>query len=249
MYKCEICGRKTFKKISYKGYILCSKHMHQLHKHGKFLDDNPRTQKDLNEFRIKDNIVEFDVYDINNNVNGHFIIDKKDLQKIRYHKWRKDTNQRIITGNCSNKNPRRELSRFLLDITDENLIVDHINGNTLDNRRNNLRVCTQKENTYNKSFMKLNTSEFIGVSFDKSRYKWNAEIRKEYIRCHLGRYSTKAEAVYARYIAEQLLFEEYRNLNSDEKKQQLFLELSNDRKIEIEINVFLKVSKKYNINL
>ena len=50
MYYCEICGREMFKKHSLQGFkCLCSKHMHQLHKFGKFLDSNPRTQKDLNK--------------------------------------------------------------------------------------------------------------------------------------------------------------------------------------------------------
>ena len=52
-YKCEICGRETFKKIRLNGYTLCSKHMHQLHKYGKFLDNSPRTNYDKNDYIIK----------------------------------------------------------------------------------------------------------------------------------------------------------------------------------------------------
>ena len=53
MYKCDICGRQIFKKNKVKGYVLCSKHMHQLLKYNKFLDSCPRTQNDLNEFFVK----------------------------------------------------------------------------------------------------------------------------------------------------------------------------------------------------
>ena len=38
MYKCDFCGRESFKKIRYGGHTVCSKHMHQLHKYGKVLD-------------------------------------------------------------------------------------------------------------------------------------------------------------------------------------------------------------------
>ena len=67
MYNCEICGRESFKKIRYGGYTLCSKHMHQLHKHGKFLDNNPRTNNDLNDYEIKGDGVYFNLYNQKNN--------------------------------------------------------------------------------------------------------------------------------------------------------------------------------------
>ena len=63
MYKCDICGRELKKKNMLHGYNLCSKHMHQLLNHGKFLDNNPRTQNDLNGYKIIGNIVIFDLYD------------------------------------------------------------------------------------------------------------------------------------------------------------------------------------------
>ena len=81
MYKCEICGRKTLKKIQLGGYILCSKHMHQLHKYGKFLDNIPRTNNDLNDYIIdkKNNITTFSLYNQKNIKNGEFIIDLEDF--------------------------------------------------------------------------------------------------------------------------------------------------------------------------
>lgn len=245
MYKCDICGRELKKKISCYGYILCSKHMHQFHKYGKFLDNNPRTENDLNGFRIINDIVEFDVYNKKSEVVDQFIIDLKDLNKVRYHKWREDTHGRIITGNSTNKNPRRELSRFLLDVSDDAIVVDHKDGNPKNNRRNNLRICKQKDNLCNKSFMSNNTSEFIGVSYDKQRHRWAPEIRKDEIRCHLGRYKNKEEAVFARHIAEIILFKEYRNTNQDNLKNKLFEKITLTRKQEIENYVKEKLSTKY----
>lgn len=246
MFKCDICGRKIHKKIRMGGYTLCSKHMHQLHKYGYFKDNNPRTQQDLNEFRkIDKDTIEFDVYDTNSEVNGHFIIDAKDLQLVRYHKWRKDTNDHIITGNCTNKNPRRELSRFLLNITDPNVKVDHKDCNTFNNKRNNLRVCTQQENAYNKSFMSNNTTGIIGVCWDKHRERWAPEIRSNKQRCHLGRYGKFEDAVYARYIAGKLLFQDFQNQELKQTMQFITANLPKLRKQEISTYVKNKLIEKH----
>ena len=82
MYKCEICGKDNFKKIRYGGYTLCSKHMHQLQKYGKFLDNIPRTNNDLNDYIIKNDIVYFNLYNQKNQKIGTFFIDLEDIEKI-----------------------------------------------------------------------------------------------------------------------------------------------------------------------
>lgn len=60
---------------------------------------------------------------------------------------------------------------------DEGLTVDHINGNRSDNRLENLRVVTQKDNCRNCVKSKNNTSGVNGVYFRKDTGKWNASIR------------------------------------------------------------------------
>ena len=245
MYNCEICGREIFKKNRIGGYTVCGKHMHQYYKYGKFLDNIPRTNKDLNEFRyINDKIIEFDVYYQNNTVCDSFIIDREDLNKIRYKKWRKDSNNHIITGNNTQKTPRVEISRLLLNVTDEKYVVDHINGNPLDNRKCNLRICTQANNCCNKSKISNNSSGFIGVSWAKDKNAWAVEINKNKTRCHLSTYKKLEEAVYVRYIAEQLIFKEYRNTNEDAKKEEKISLISQSRKNELYNYVYTKLNSK-----
>ena len=238
-YQCAICKRPLFKKeYVIHNMILCSKHAHQFYKYHMFLDNNPRTINNLNEFRYLDeNTIEFDCYDIKQNVVARFIIDAEDLQKVRYHKWRCDSNYHIITGNSSNTRPTIYLSRLLMNVTDPNLVVDHINGNPLDNRKFNLRICTQAENKYNTHFMSNSNSHIIGVHWDKERRRWAPEIQKDSIRIHLGRYKDIEEAKYVRHIAEQVCFGEFQAYKNKE-----FNTISKKRKAELQKYVEEKIN-------
>lgn len=81
--------------------------------------------------------------------------------------------------------------------------VDHINGNRTDNRWENLRSVTRKENTKNKRMLNSNTSGITGVYWDKNRNKWSAKLKHNGQTINLGRFSTKEEAAYVRIKAEQ----------------------------------------------
>ena len=72
------------------------------------------------------------------------------------------------------------------------LVVDHINGNTLDNRRSNLRVCTQSQNLMNSKKPSNNKSGFKGISWHKSSKSWQVYITANkkriiggYFKCRL----------------------------------------------------------------
>lgn len=79
---------------------------------------------------------------------------------------------------------------------------DHINGKSLDNRRSNLRLATNKQNCRNLGLGKNNKSGYPGVHWDKSRSKWMAFIKVDYHRKHLGRFDDFEEAVAVRKEAE-----------------------------------------------
>jgi transposase len=87
--------------------------------------------------------------------------------------------------------------------------VDHINGNTLDNRKNNLRLCTESENAFNRGKSKTNTSGYKGVSWNKHLKKWNATICKKEKNIHLGYYNTPQEAHAAYCEAAKTLHGEF----------------------------------------
>lgn len=79
-----------------------------------------------------------------------------------------------------------------------NVKVDHINGNPFDNRKENLRVCTHRENLRNIKKSAANTSGYKGVSFDKKRNKFRASIRALEKHIHLG-YFDDAEDAHSTY--------------------------------------------------
>ena len=75
--------------------------------------------------------------------------------------------------------------------------VDHINGNPLDNRKSNLRICTHAENQRNRGANKNNTSGYKGVSWHKRNKKWACQIKHNYKKIHVGNYATPEEAARA----------------------------------------------------
>lgn len=88
------------------------------------------------------------------------------------------------------------LHRFLVG-SPEGMQVDHINGDRLDNRRENLRVCTAAENRRNITKISSNTSGFRGVSFAKREQNWEAYLWVNNKKVHLGRHATAEEAARA----------------------------------------------------
>lgn len=77
------------------------------------------------------------------------------------------------------------------------LEVDHINGNKLDNRRENLRLCTRAQNRRNNNMQMNNVSGFKGVSWAKRDQKWRAKIRVDGRTIHIGNFEDPKEAARA----------------------------------------------------
>lgn len=91
-------------------------------------------------------------------------------------------------------------------------VVDHINGNPLDNRRENLRVCLIKENVRN-SPGRGGLSRFKGVSWNKQAGKWQVAIRANGQRIYLGIYEDELEAASVYNEAAKKYFGEFAYLN------------------------------------
>ncbi len=93
------------------------------------------------------------------------------------------------------------MSREVLNLKKgNNLKADHINHNTLDNRRNNLRTSTQIEQSRNRRITTRNTSGYKGVYYSRTNKNWVAQITIKGKTYHLGVFKTKEDA-YAVYCA------------------------------------------------
>lgn len=94
------------------------------------------------------------------------------------------------------------------------LLVDHINGDKLDNRRENLRIATNAENSRNVRKVESGSSRFKGVAWDAARKKWKAQIKTpDGKQRTLGRFSSEEEAAKKYDEAASLYFEEFACLN------------------------------------
>ncbi|MBB6677499.1 HNH endonuclease [Cohnella lubricantis] len=91
--------------------------------------------------------------------------------------------------------------------------VDHINGNTLDNRKSNLRIVTHQRNMHNVSSHGDSSSQYRGVFWNKQKLKWTAQICLDGKRRHIGHFVNELDAARA-YNQEAIrLFGQYARLN------------------------------------
>lgn len=94
-----------------------------------------------------------------------------------------------------------------------NKVVDHKDGDILNNKKNNLRICDQKNNIYNSRPNKNSKSKYKGVTWDKSKNKWVSKIGFEGKNSHIGYFHSEVEAAKA-YDKEAIkLFGEFAYLN------------------------------------
>lgn len=92
-------------------------------------------------------------------------------------------------------------------------VVDHINGDTLDNTRENLRICTPQDNCKNRGIYTRNTSGVAGVNWRKDTNKWRAYIQVDGKCITLGSFTNKEDAIKSRKKAEVKYFGEFRRKN------------------------------------
>lgn len=96
----------------------------------------------------------------------------------------------------------------------EGKVVDHINRNILDNRKSNLRICVQAQNTYNRpKTSEKKTSKYKGVSWRKSHNKWQAIIYVDKQQIHIGYYNSEEQAALNYDIAAKKYHKDFSYLN------------------------------------
>ncbi len=144
------------------------------------------------------------------------LVDDKDCGEISKYKWfaNSQRNKHYAARMVSQPNTRSMrvlMAREIMDAPDD-MVVDHINGNTMDNRRCNLRLCTSKENSQNKHAV-WGQVAYKGVYYIKQNKRYVAHCNKDGAQAYMGSFDTPEEAalVYNDFARE--VFGEFAKLN------------------------------------
>ena len=151
------------------------------------------------------------------------LVDDEDFEYLNQWKWSWVGGERIYaargeydpTTYIKGKNHGRTKHIFMhrVIINSDAETVDHINGNTLDNQRSNLRPCSEIDNIRNQKMASDNTSGYKGVAWGKREKYWIAYITVSYKQKHLGYFRNKIDAAIAYDLAACRFFGEFARLN------------------------------------
>jgi hypothetical protein len=142
------------------------------------------------------------------------LVDDEDFERVVGYRWyplnqkQRDGRVRIYAvsiAKTGGKTVTTYLHRLILNAP-KRAYIDHDNGNGLDNRRSNLRLCTQTQNLGNQRRSSRNSSGYKGVSIDKRSGQWQVRIGFRKQTHHLGLYADPAFAAAVYDAAARRLF-------------------------------------------
>jgi hypothetical protein len=123
------------------------------------------------------------------------LVDNEDFEWLSQWKW--SYHGRYAKRNTSRPNQKTiRMHREIMHVPSD-METDHLNHGGLDNRKENLRICTHAENMRNRKINLNNSSGFKGVHFSKQHKKWRARIEVDGTRKHLGLFLTPEAAARA----------------------------------------------------
>lgn len=125
------------------------------------------------------------------------IVDQNDYYWLAQHTWlaqqTDDTYRAVRLACCGKKGTLINMHRVIMN-PPKHLLVDHINRNSLDNRRANLRLATRTQNNWNRRPTKGKTSKYKGVYWCRDRKKWRSQIRANNKTMCLGEFTSEIKA-------------------------------------------------------
>lgn len=127
---------------------------------------------------------------------GHALVDDEDFERLNQRRWclssRSDPWPYAVTV-TKDGGERLAMHRLVVSAP-EGMAVDHINGNTLDNRKENLRIVTIQANSENQAVRRNNRSGFRGVHQVKRSGRWKAVVEHRGKKHVCGTFATAEEA-------------------------------------------------------
>lgn len=146
-----------------------------------------------------------------------FYFDLEDYDKIKSYCWCVAKNEYIVAQDCNN-NKVLSMHKLITDC-EKDKVIDHKNHNTRDNRKSNLRICTQSQNMCNVKNRGHNTSGYRGVTWNSKREAWQVYVIYEGVRKYIGQFKDKKDAIKARMKAEKEIQGEYSYSSSNDREQ------------------------------
>ena len=144
-----------------------------------------------------------------NKIPVEFIIDDEDYELVSAYVWKKYPSNRYIQASINGKTTA--ISRLIMN-AGKGVSVDHINGDRLDNRKSNLRICSQSQNMKNRKPNKNGKSAYKGVvSLKNGRFR--AKIDSDGKRYDLGVYDNEHDAVIAYNAGAKILHGSFAYMN------------------------------------
>jgi hypothetical protein len=144
------------------------------------------------------------------------LIDVDDLPLLQGYRWHPQRSPKTTYAQANGpsengRQPTFRMHRLILGAT-AGQFVDHRNGNGLDNRRENLRLCDRGQNNRNAQRRRDNTTGYKGVTTARSG-RFRAQIHAGGRRAALGHFATAVEAAYAYNLVAAIAHGEYAQLN------------------------------------
>jgi len=153
--------------------------------------------------------------------NAHATVDTEDLGLLDEYRWRLAKRLQLRYARRDVGGKTVYMHRVIMNAP-AGMQIDHINGNGLDNRKANLRLCNHTQNQRNARKRKRASSRFKGVNWHCNG--WVARICVNRKRINLGRYKVESEAAQAYDAKAVELFGEFANLNFPSQKTKLLNE-------------------------
>jgi hypothetical protein len=146
------------------------------------------------------------------NPGAQAIVDDDDFEDLSKWKWALDSRGYISRAHTGRHGSKIFMHRQIMRVLESrDAVIDHINGNTRDNRRENLRVCNTSQNGRNRGAPSNNTSGYKGVSWNKRDRKWQARISAGGKNLYLGSFDSPEKAHDAYCSAAKLAHGEFAN--------------------------------------
>lgn len=198
--KCEWCNEEALVKEG-KGAGYCGRHSQQIYLKGECY----HTRFDPHYFTIEGDVAYMPLYYQDGTLKATVIIDAEDVERVGQYKWNKQNKGNHVEAYVDKK--VTQLHRFIMNETDSNVLIDHINRNPLDNRKCNLRRCTKQQNCCNRKVHKQNKTGHKNISIRNGRYA--VHIYKNGKQHYIGSYAELEDAIKARDEALEKLHGEF----------------------------------------